>query len=68
MTAHWGIPDPTEVYDAPMGASYAHWAGLDDPVIEINLAPILLAGGFGPATKGLLPEKPPATSKEEAAK
>jgi hypothetical protein len=51
-----------------MGASYAHWAGLDDPVIEINLAPILLASGFGPATKGLLPEKPPATSKEEAAK
>src|SRR6266403_1709631 len=25
--------------DAPVGASYAHWAGLDDPVIEINLTP-----------------------------
>jgi phenylalanyl-tRNA synthetase beta chain len=25
--------------DAPVGASYAHWAGLDDPVMEINLTP-----------------------------
>src|SRR3989454_3848017 len=25
--------------DAPIGANYAHWAGLDDPVIEINLTP-----------------------------
>jgi phenylalanyl-tRNA synthetase beta chain len=25
--------------DAPVGVSYAHWAGLDDPVIEINLTP-----------------------------
>ena len=25
--------------DAPVGASYARWAGLDDPVIEINLTP-----------------------------
>src|SRR6202011_402594 len=25
--------------DAPVGASYAHYAGLDDPVIEINLTP-----------------------------
>jgi phenylalanyl-tRNA synthetase beta chain len=25
--------------DAPVGASYAHWAGLDDAVIEINLTP-----------------------------
>ena len=25
--------------DAPVGANYAHWAGLDDPVIEINLTP-----------------------------
>jgi phenylalanyl-tRNA synthetase beta chain len=24
---------------APVGASYAQWAGLDDPVIEINLTP-----------------------------
>ena len=23
--------------DAPVGASFAHWAGLDDPLIEINL-------------------------------
>ena len=25
--------------DAPLGASYAKWAGLDDPVIEIKLTP-----------------------------
>jgi len=25
--------------DAPVGANYAHWAGIDDPVIEINLTP-----------------------------
>jgi phenylalanyl-tRNA synthetase beta chain len=25
--------------DAPIGANYAQWAGLDDPVIEINLTP-----------------------------
>ena len=25
--------------DAPLGAGYASWAGLDDPVIEINLTP-----------------------------
>ena len=25
--------------DAPVGQSYAKWAGLDDPVIEINLTP-----------------------------
>src|ERR1700744_6483743 len=25
--------------DAPVGQPYAHWAGLDDPVIEINLTP-----------------------------
>ncbi|ATQ69173.1 MULTISPECIES: phenylalanine--tRNA ligase subunit beta [Methylosinus] len=25
--------------DAPVGAPYAKWAGLDDPVIEINLTP-----------------------------
>lgn len=25
--------------DAPVGTSYATWAGLDDPVIEINLTP-----------------------------
>src|SRR5437660_8766891 len=25
--------------DAPIGANYAAWAGLDDPVIEINLTP-----------------------------
>jgi len=34
---HEGIIDlPAE---APVGASYAKWAGLDDPVIEINLTP-----------------------------
>ncbi|MCC6777233.1 MAG: phenylalanine--tRNA ligase subunit beta [Hyphomicrobiales bacterium] len=25
--------------DAPVGAAYAAWAGLDDPVVEINLTP-----------------------------
>jgi phenylalanyl-tRNA synthetase beta chain len=25
--------------EAPVGVSYVHWAGLDDPVIEINLTP-----------------------------
>ena len=25
--------------DAPVGTPYAHWAGIDDPVIEINLTP-----------------------------
>src|SRR5437660_4892405 len=25
--------------EAPLGANYAQWAGLDDPVIEINLTP-----------------------------
>src|SRR5437879_3164884 len=25
--------------DAPVGKSYAQWAGLDDPVVEINLTP-----------------------------
>ncbi|MFO1101700.1 MAG: phenylalanine--tRNA ligase subunit beta [Methylocystis sp.] len=34
---HEGIIDLPE--DAPVGASYAQWAGLDDPIIEINLTP-----------------------------
>jgi phenylalanyl-tRNA synthetase beta chain len=34
---HEGIIELPE--DAPVGANYAHWAGLDDPVIEINLTP-----------------------------
>jgi phenylalanyl-tRNA synthetase beta chain len=34
---HEGIIDLPE--DAPVGESYAKWAGLDDPVIEINLTP-----------------------------
>jgi phenylalanyl-tRNA synthetase beta chain len=25
--------------DAPVGTPYAHWAGIDDPMIEINLTP-----------------------------
>ncbi|HQT88075.1 MAG TPA: phenylalanine--tRNA ligase subunit beta [Acidiphilium sp.] len=25
--------------DAPLGMSYAHWAGLDDPIIEIGVTP-----------------------------
>ncbi len=35
--AHDGIIELPE--DAPVGASYARWAGLDDPVIEIKLTP-----------------------------
>src|SRR5215472_10680073 len=34
---HEGIIDLPE--DAPVGANYAQWEGLDDPVIEINLTP-----------------------------
>jgi phenylalanyl-tRNA synthetase beta chain len=34
---HEGIIDLPA--DAPVGESYAKWAGLDDPVIEINLTP-----------------------------
>src|SRR5207244_10523078 len=34
---HEGIIDLPE--DAPVGANYAAWAGLDDPMIEINLSP-----------------------------
>ncbi len=34
---HEGIIDLPE--DAPVGANYAHWAGLDDAMIEINLTP-----------------------------
>ena len=34
---HEGIIDLPA--DAPVGANYAPWAGLDDPVIEINLTP-----------------------------
>lgn len=34
---HDGIIDLPE--DAPLGASFAEYAGLDDPVIEINLTP-----------------------------
>ena len=34
---HEGIIDLPD--DAPVGANYAHWAGLDDPMLEINLTP-----------------------------
>src|SRR5262249_23750939 len=34
---HEGIIDLPA--DAPVGANYAAWAGLDDPMIEINLTP-----------------------------
>jgi len=34
---HEGIIDLPD--DAPVGESYARWAGLDDPAIEINLTP-----------------------------
>ncbi len=34
---HEGIIDLPA--DAPVGANYAQWSGLDDPVIEINLTP-----------------------------
>ncbi len=34
---HEGIIDLPD--DAPIGTSYAQWAGLDDPVVELNLTP-----------------------------
>jgi phenylalanyl-tRNA synthetase beta chain len=34
---HEGIIELSE--DAPIGVSYAQWAALDDPVVEINLTP-----------------------------
>jgi phenylalanyl-tRNA synthetase beta chain len=34
---HTGIVDLPE--DAPVGASYAQWAGLDDPVIDVSVTP-----------------------------
>src|SRR5438034_8606085 len=34
---HEGIIDLPA--DAPIGANYAQWAGLDDPLIELNLTP-----------------------------
>jgi len=34
---HTGIVELPE--DAPVGVAYAHWAGLDDPVIEIKATP-----------------------------
>jgi phenylalanyl-tRNA synthetase beta chain len=34
---HEGIIDLPD--DAPVGANYVQWAGLDDPMIEINLTP-----------------------------
>jgi phenylalanyl-tRNA synthetase beta chain len=34
---HEGIIELAD--DAPVGANYARWAGLDDPMIEINLTP-----------------------------
>ena len=34
---HTGIIDLPE--DAPVGASYAHWAGLDDPLFDIGVTP-----------------------------
>src|SRR5580658_4452214 len=34
---HEGIIDLPD--DAPVGANYAQWAGLDDPMLEINLTP-----------------------------
>ncbi|MCB4824690.1 phenylalanine--tRNA ligase subunit beta [Roseicella aerolata] len=34
---HTGIIDLPE--DAPLGATYVQWAGLDDPVIEISVTP-----------------------------
>src|SRR5437867_2747656 len=52
--------------DAPVGASYAHWAGLDDPLIEINLTPNRadcagvngIARDLAAAGIGILREKP----------
>src|SRR5438105_3972043 len=55
--------------DAPVGASYAHWAGLDDPVIEINLTPNRadctgvngIARDLGAAGIGKFIDRPPHT-------
>src|SRR5947207_8644380 len=57
---HEGIIDLPD--DAPVGESYAKWAGLDDPVIEINLTPNRpdctgvhgFARGIGASYRGLL--------------
>src|SRR5260370_28614864 len=43
--------------DAPVGANYAKWAGLADPVIEINLTPNR-ADCAG--VNGIAPDLPPA--------
>src|SRR5256884_5307128 len=61
---HEGIIDLPQ--DAPVGANYAHWAGLDDPVIEINLTPNRadcagvngIARDLAAAGIGILREKP----------
>jgi phenylalanyl-tRNA synthetase beta chain len=66
---HDGIIELPE--DAPIGAPYATWAGLDDPVIEINLTPNRpdAAGIFGIArdlaAAGLGTLKTPAIEKIE---
>ena len=59
------------LHDAPVGANYAQWAGLDDPVIEINLTPNRadctsvhgIARDLAAADMGELKEAPPRRSK-----
>jgi phenylalanyl-tRNA synthetase beta chain len=68
---HEGIIDLPE--DAPVGQSYAQWAGLGDPVIEINLTPNRpdctgvhgIARDLAAADMGKLREQPPKPVKGE---
>jgi phenylalanyl-tRNA synthetase beta chain len=54
--------------DAPLGKNYASWAGLDDPVVEINLTPNRgdctgvngIARDLAAAEMGRLIDRPPA--------
>ena len=54
--------------DAPVGANYAQWAGLDDPVIEINLTPNRPIAPACMASPAILPPPTWANSKTRAIK
>jgi len=66
---HEGIIDLPD--DAPVGEPYAKWAGLDDPVIEINLTPNRpdctgvhgIARDLGAADMGKFIDRPPKPVK-----
>src|SRR4029078_3375479 len=68
---HDGIIDLPE--DAPVGKSYAEYAGLGDPVIEINLTPNRpdctgvngIARDLGAASIGSFKDRPPKGGKGE---